>query len=445
MTAGVAGVRVSALALGTAAVPRAQRGTDMAEDTPPPVSPEIPATVPPVEPVAPVSPVQPTFDAGSAGPAEGGMIGRIKRILLEPKAEWARIDVEPDTVGGIFTRWVVPLAAVPALAGMIGALAFGYGAFGFVYRPSIAEAAGGAVVRYVMTLACTFVLALIIDALAPTFGGTKSKVQAMKVAAYAATASWLAGIFAIVPSLAFLGLLGLYSLYLLYLGLPRLMKVAEDKALPYTLVTIGAAILLAIVVMLVVAPISAMFVPRSALLGTPTAGTVTVPGAGTVDLGKLQQTADKMQAAQQAKAVAPATLQGLLPAALGDYKRTEISSAGANAGGIGGSTADARYVNGDNSIRLKVTDMAAAGAIAALGSALNVESSRQTETGYEKSGNVDGRMTSEKWDSKSRDGSYSVVVAGRFMVEAEGTVPSIDALKQAVATVGIDKLEALAR
>jgi len=412
----------------------------MSEDTPPPVSHELAA-----EPAPPVTPHAAAPVEMPVPPAETGMIGRIKRILLEPKAEWARIDVEPDTVGGIFTRWVVPLAAIPALAGMIGALAFGYGAFGFVYRPSIAEAAGGAVVRYVMALVSIFVLALIIDALAPNFGGTKSKVQAMKVAAYSATASWLAGIFAIVPSLAFLGLLGLYSLYLLYLGLPRLMKVAEDKALPYTLVTIGAAILLAIVVMIVVAPISAMFVPRSALVGSPTAGTVTVPGAGTVDLGKLQQTADKMQAAQQAKAVAPATLQGLLPVALGDYKRTEISSAGANAGGIGGSTADARYVNGDNSIRLKVTDMAAAGAIAALGSALNVESSRQTETGYEKSGNVDGRMTSEKWDTKSRDGSYSVVVAGRFMVEAEGTVPSIDALKQAVASVGIDKLEALAR
>jgi hypothetical protein len=409
----------------------------MIEDTPQPPSPPIleKAPAPPAEPVVePVAPVEP------------GMIGRIKRILLEPKAEWARIDVEPDTVAGIFTRWVVPLAAIPALAGLIGALVFGYGAFGFVYRPSIAEAAGGAVVRYAMTLLGTFLFALIIDALAPTFGGTKSKVQAMKVAAYAATASWLAGIFAIVPSLAFLGLLGLYSLYLLYLGLPRLMKVAEDKALPYTLVTIGAAIVLAIVVMVVVAPISALFVTRSAFVGTPSvAGTVTVPGAGTVDLGKIQQTADKMKAAQQAKAVAPAALQALLPAALGDYKRTEISSAGANAGGIGGSEADARYVNGDNAIRLKVTDMAVAGALAALGSALNVESSRQTESGYEKTGNVDGRMTSEKWDSKSRDGSYSVVVAGRFMVEAEGTVPSVDALKQAVAAVGIDKLEALAR
>jgi hypothetical protein len=413
----------------------------MSEDTPPPISPE-----PAAGPVPPVPPMASVATADAVHPVQGGMVGRIRRILLEPKAEWARIDVEPDTVGGIFTRWVLILAAIPALARMIGALVFGYSAWFVVYRPSVAEAAGAAVVRYAMTVLGTFVLALIIDALAPSFGGTRNKVQAVKVAAYAATASWLAGIFAIVPSMAVLGLLGLYSLYLLYLGLPRLMKVAQDKALPYTLVTIAAALVLALVVTAVVAPISAMFVSRSALVGTPTAGgTVTLPGAGTLDLGKLRQTADRMKAAQEVKAVTPTALQALLPAALGDYKRTEISSAGANAGGIGGSEADARYVNGDNSIRLKVTDMAAAGAIAALGSALNVESSRQTETGYEKTGNVDGRMTSEKWDGKSHDGSYSVVVAGRFMVEAEGTVPSIDALKQAVAAVGVDRVEALAR
>jgi hypothetical protein len=380
--------------------------------------------------------------------AEPGMVGRIKRILLEPKTEWARIDAEPDTVAGIFTKWVLILAAIPAVAGLIGALVFGYGAFGFVYRPPVAVAVGGAVLRYVLTLCGVFVFALIIDALAPQFGGTKNRVQAMKVAAYSATASWLAGVFGIVPSLAILGLLGLYSLYLLYLGLPRLMRVAEDKAMPYTLVTIGAAIILALVVTAVIAPLSAMFIGRSMYGPAAVAaggGTVAVPGGGSIDLTKLQVTAKKLEAGQQAKALAPSALQALLPAALGDYKRTEIQSSGASAGGIGGSEAEARYENGGNSIRLKVTDMAAAGAIAALGSALNVESSRQTATGYEKAGNVDGRMTSEKWDSKSHDGSYSVVVASRFMVEAEGTAPSVDALKQAVGAVGIDRLEAMAK
>ncbi|MGZ8522076.1 MAG: hypothetical protein ACXWX7_18220 [Candidatus Binatia bacterium] len=42
-------------------------------------------------------------------------------------------------------------------------------------------------------------------------------------------------------NLGFLQILGLYRLYLLYLGLPRLMKTPEDKALVYTIVVIFAA------------------------------------------------------------------------------------------------------------------------------------------------------------------------------------------------------------
>src|SRR3546814_4593139 len=69
-----------------------------------------------------------------------------------------------------------------------------------------------------LTIVGVFLFALIIDWLAPRFGGTSSRVQAVKVAAYSATAGWVAGIFALVPSLAMLSILGLYSLYLLYLG-----------------------------------------------------------------------------------------------------------------------------------------------------------------------------------------------------------------------------------
>lgn len=66
-------------------------------------------------------------------------------------------------------------------------------------------------------------------------------MQALKVAAYSSTAAWLAGIFILIPALGFLQILGLYSLYLLYLGLPRLMKTPEDKALVYTAIVIVAA------------------------------------------------------------------------------------------------------------------------------------------------------------------------------------------------------------
>ena len=204
---------------------------------------------------------------------------RVKAILLQPKEEWPRIDAEPATIGSIYTSYVVPLAAIPAVAGLIGALVFGYSFFGITYRPSIGAALGGAITQYVLALISVFVLSLIIDWLAPTFGGVKSSVQAFKVAAYSATASWVAGIFAIIPSIGTLGmLLGLYSLYLLYLGLPRLMKAPADKAMSYTIVTIIAAIVLGFVVALLVAPISSMFGGRIGPAPSEITGSINVPG-----------------------------------------------------------------------------------------------------------------------------------------------------------------------
>jgi len=112
------------------------------------------------------------------------------------------------------------------------------------YRAPFAAALGHAVVSYVLTLVGVYVLALIINALAPTFAAEKNDAQALKVAAYASTAAWLAGVFSLIPVLSVLGILGLYSLYLLYLGLPILMKAPQEKALGYTAVVVVAAIAL---------------------------------------------------------------------------------------------------------------------------------------------------------------------------------------------------------
>ncbi len=85
-------------------------------------------------------------------------------------------------------------------------------------------------------------------------------MKAFKVAAYASTPGWLAGIFAIIPMLAWLALIGaLYGLYLLYLGLPRLMRVSEDKAIGYTVLVVVVQIVLYIVVAFVVASLVATF------------------------------------------------------------------------------------------------------------------------------------------------------------------------------------------
>lgn len=191
-----------------------------------------------------------------ATPASG-VIERAKNIILKPKETWAAIDTEPATVQSIYVPYVVLLAAIGPIAQFIGGQVFGYGAFGVTFRPSLGSALVSAILSYGLALATIFILALIIDALAPNLGGQKNQVQALKVAAYSATAGWLAGIFGLIPALAILGLLGLYGLYLLYLGLPVLMKVPEDKAAGYTIVVVIAAIVLFLVIGVIVASLAA--------------------------------------------------------------------------------------------------------------------------------------------------------------------------------------------
>lgn len=180
------------------------------------------------------------------------LMERAKKIVLQPKTEWPVIDGEQTTTGALYTGYIIPLAAIGPIAQVIGWSVFGL-SLPFVgsYHMPIGFALRAAAISYVGSLISVFVLSLIIDALAPTFGGQKNQMQALKVAAYSATAAWLAGIFAIIPALAILGLLGLYSLYLLYLGLPVLMKSPEDKAVGYTVVVILCAIVLWYVIFVV--------------------------------------------------------------------------------------------------------------------------------------------------------------------------------------------------
>lgn len=384
------------------------------------------------------------------GSVEKGMVERVKALLISPATEWDAIDKEPASIGGLYKNYVMILAAIPPLASMIHGILFGYSALGITYRPSIMGAVSTAVTQYVFALIGVAILAFVIDGLAPSFGAAKNRDQAFKVAAYTGTAVWVAGIFGLIPGLGFLAILGFYSLYLLYLGLPKLMKAPADKAIGYTVVTVLAAIVLNFVVAAVAVPVSKMFVGGSAIPGADSgsvSGTLSVPGVGSVDMGKLEALGKQAENAANGKvnAVAPNVLEGLLPESVAGLSRVKVSSGSAGVGGLGGSNAEARYESGQGNITLSITDIAAAGAIAGLGSALNVQANEKTATSYEKTGTVDGRMTSEKWNSADNSGSYGVLFANRFMVEARGSGTTMDALKGAVGAIGADELEGLAQ
>jgi hypothetical protein len=113
------------------------------------------------------------------------------------------------------------------------------------------------VVSWVLALVGVYVAALIINKLAPTFESTPNDLQALKLVAYSYTASWVAGIFYVIPALGILaGLAGLYSIYLFYLGLPVMMKTPQAKVIPYMVVSAVVIIVLVFVMAMVAAAIT---------------------------------------------------------------------------------------------------------------------------------------------------------------------------------------------
>jgi hypothetical protein len=182
---------------------------------------------------------------------------RVKNIILQPAQEWRVIEKEATTVAELYTSYIMILAAIGPVASIIGLSIFGVSApFTGTYRLPFGSVIGHAVVSYALALAGVYVFGLVINALAPTFLGTKDEIQALKVAAYSSTASWLAGIFMLVPALSFLQILGLYSLYLLYLGLPLLMKAPAEKALVYTVIVV----VIGVVIMGLIGAISGLLI-----------------------------------------------------------------------------------------------------------------------------------------------------------------------------------------
>jgi hypothetical protein len=386
-----------------------------------------------------------------------GLIARVTGILTRPQAEWDVIAPEAATNQGLMLGYAAILAALPAIAQAIHGL-MPHCLLGVCYTSSPIFAVTAAVAYYIITLASVFVMGLIIDALAPSFGGEKNPVQALKVTVYSWTAAWLAGVFVIIPWIGgLLSLAGLYSLYLLFLGIPKLMKAPQDRSLIYTIVVVVLAALVFIVGSAIAGSIAGIGAFAGGVAGPPgqLSGTVNLgngPGGASVDLGKLQAAAKQLETQEKAQqtggpgkivAVDPDKLKGLLPDNVAGAPRTEIEATSAGpAGGL--SNAQATYSNGDVHVTVTITDLGAAAGLTAFATAMNVQSDKQTATGYEKVTTINGRLTKESYDNQSKSGDYSVVAGSRFSVEAQGSGVSIDTLKAAVAAVGPDRLDALA-
>jgi len=227
---------------------------------------------PPRGPTPPRGPASPQRGPAGAKPAPPraaprkpsrrlpAWLARAQRLLLRPAQEWQAIAPEFATPGPIYSRYIVPMAAIGPISATVGTIVFGVrNSIAGSYGMSPGDAVTSGVLEFGLNLLGVYLFAVLIDVLAPSFGGQRNRVQALKVAAYGSTPYWLGGIVALFPKLSLIGgVFALYSVRLLALGLPPLMKVPRDKTVAYTLLASIAGVIL----VLIIGPLTAVVVGR---------------------------------------------------------------------------------------------------------------------------------------------------------------------------------------
>jgi hypothetical protein len=426
------------------------------------------------------------------------IVQRVKNILLQPRAEWPIIEAEPETTASLYTRYLIPLAAIGSVARVIGMTVIGV-SIPFVgrVRMPIMTSLGSAFIGFVAMLVGVYVWALIINALAPTFGGQKNMLSALKLAIYSATPALVATFLSILPMLFLLQLLAaIYGLYLLYIGFPVMMKVPRERAATYTAATVASGIVLGMIFAGVSAALGVGMGGASRMAGDAgarkasegiLAGVLGAAGgntkeskeaaaglvAGMVAAGEAAERAEKngnasgsvsgdsVTVAQSGAAMGAAAaalgamasggkeqvalvdfrlLKDLLPSSAGSATRTDASGEKTSAGGVSGSSARGTYsIDGGGSGTVKISDMGNLRGMISLGKmALSVES--ESDRGYEKNVTLNGQRVHEKWNASGKSAELTAFVGDRFMVEVETSGADVGVAEKLFSSIDVGKL-----
>jgi hypothetical protein len=405
------------------------------------------------------------------------LVERAKNIILTPKTEWAVVAGETTPNSQLILGYVLPLAAVAALAGFIGMSLIGTTVpFMGTMRFGVVAGLVGAIVAVVMAVVMVYVMGFIIDALAPSFGAQKGMSAAMRVAAYAYTPIWVLGVLKIIPVLGILVLLGvLYAFYLLYLGLQAVMRAPAEKAIGYTVVVILVGIVVGVIIGWLVGMITAFGTMGGMAAGYgPGRHSSTVTFDKDSAMGKLDAFTKKMEEAnknmeaaqksgdpakqQEAALAALGTaisggggvepvqldqLKPLVPDTFAGLPRTEMRSDRSGVKGLMVAKVEATYSdpNSGKVAHLEVTDSGGAAGFMGLAAWAGVQGEHEDNNRREVTRTDGDRIIHEEVSKTGGQNKYTVVVGKRFIVAASGTRVDIDALKSGVNAVDVGKLK----
>ncbi len=166
-------------------------------------------------------------------------IARARNLVFASDRAWADILEEKEPPAGIFLEYVLPMAAVPAAAHLLGFWYYGF--FSTIFR---------AFLWLGLAVSGVWLTAKVIYYSSPHFNSITDEIRSYQLAAYSYTPFFAAGVAYIFPFLSlFVFLGGLYGVRLLSKGLPLLMETPADRQSGFVLAA-GASM---VAVMLLVA------------------------------------------------------------------------------------------------------------------------------------------------------------------------------------------------
>lgn len=137
-------------------------------------------------------------------------------------------------------------------------------------------------------------------------------------------------------------------------------------------------------------------------------------------------------------------LKALMPKKIAGMERVAHTGEKVGAMGFKMSTAQAEYEGEDKSLDISVVDFAGVAMVLSGAAAwASVEIDKETDTGYERTTQIDGYKAFESYDSERMEGQVSVIAEDRFIVTIEGRNIKEKDLKAALKAVDVKSLKKL--
>ncbi|EEF79774.1 hypothetical protein LP43_1878 [Methylophaga thiooxydans] len=173
-------------------------------------------------------------------------------LFSVPHAEWESISEEKEDLVLFGLARLAVLAAIPAIAFLIGITLIGWSLSGSEFHQiPVAKAVPMALAFYVLITVFTLMMAYFTFSMERAFGTETSFGRCLVFVSYTATPMYMAGLVGFVPIvwLAMLVLMAAvgYSLYLLYIGIPIYMKIPDGKGYVVSTSIISAGLCLLVV------------------------------------------------------------------------------------------------------------------------------------------------------------------------------------------------------